>query len=266
MSRGAGIHVARLEDIRPGAQVRGVIGGAAVTVVAVAWHGNMCLTLTYRTEAGALGETMLFRQDEGHLSLAGSSSRTFDAPTDDLKLASEAYRIHLAHLFDPYLAVRTSAIGPLPHQISAVYKDMLPKMPLRFVLADDPGAGKTIMTGLLIKEMIARGDLKRCLIVSPGNLVEQWQDELHRKFGLTFTILTNDLLEASVTRNAFAEQDLCIARLDKLTRNPWFFKRCDPLRRAYTLGVPNEEVRLGLRESLLDPEWRTIGEWMVAEG
>ena len=179
----------------------------------------MCLTLTYRTEAGVLGETMLFRQDEQRLSLAGETEWNFSADADDLKLASEAYRIRLAHLFDPYLAVRTSAIDPLPHQISAVYKDMLPKMPLHFVLADDPGAGKTIMTGLLIKEMMARGDLRRCLIVSPGNLVEQWQDELHRKFGLTFTILTNDLLEASVTRNAFAEHDLCIARLDKLSRN-----------------------------------------------
>ena len=75
------------------------------------------------------------------------------------------------------------------------------------------------MAGLLIKEMLARGDLKRCLIVSPGNLVEQWQDELWRKFHLRFTIITNDLLEAAVTRNAFAENDLCIARLDKLSRS-----------------------------------------------
>lgn len=209
----------KLEDVRPGARLLGIVGDAPVTTVAVTWHGNMCLEITYRTESGALGETMLFRTDEERLALARDASWTFDADADDLKLASEAYRIRLAYLFDPYLAVRTSAIDPLPHQISAVYQDMLPKMPLRFVLADDPGAGKTIMTGLLIKEMIARGDLKRCLIVSPGNLVEQWQDELRRKFGLTFTILTNDLLEASVTRNAFAEQDLCIARLDKLARS-----------------------------------------------
>ena len=209
----------RLGDIRPGVRLRGVVGDAPVTAVAVAWHGNMCLTLTYRTEAGTLGETMLFCQDEERLSLVSPSSWVFDADADDLKLASEAYRIHLAHLFDPYLAVRTSAIDPLPHQISAVYQDMLPKMPLRFVLADDPGAGKTIMTGLLIKEMIARGDLRRCLIVCPGNLVEQWQDELRRKFSLNFDILTNDLLEASSTRNAFVEKNLCIARLDKLARN-----------------------------------------------
>ena len=96
---------------------------------------------------------------------------------DAFKIASEAQRIRLADLFDPYLAVHASRIDPYPHQITAVYGDMLSKRPLRFVLADDPGAGKTIMAGLLIKELIVRGDLERCLIVAPGNLVEQWQDE-----------------------------------------------------------------------------------------
>lgn len=209
----------KLEDIRVGSQLTGVVGDKVVTAVAVEWFGNYALTLTYRTEDNVLGETMLYRDMEPNLRLVSSSQWTFDADPSELKLVSEAYRINLAHLFDPYLAVRTSAIDPLPHQISAVYQNMLPKMPLRYVLADDPGAGKTIMAGLLVKEMLARGDLKRCLIVCPGNLVEQWQDELYRKFGLKFTILTNDLLEASVTRNAFKEHDLCIARLDKLSRS-----------------------------------------------
>lgn len=114
---------------------------------------------------------------------------SFDADGQQLKLVSEAYRISLAHLFDPYLAVHTSSVEPLPHQISAVYQEMLPKLPLRFVLADDPGAGKTIMTGLFIKELLARGDLKRCLIVSPGSLVEQWQDELYSKFHIVIVEL-----------------------------------------------------------------------------
>ena len=209
----------KLEDIRVGSQLTGVVGDKVVTAVAVEWFGNYALTLTYRTEDNVLGDIMLYRDMEPNLRLVSSSQWTFDADPSELKLVSEAYRINLAHLFDPYLAVRTSAIDPLPHQISAVYQNMLPKMPLRYVLADDPGAGKTIMAGLLVKEMLARGDLKRCLIVCPGNLVEQWQDELYRKFGLKFTILTNDLLEASVTRNAFKENDLCIARLDKLSRS-----------------------------------------------
>jgi SNF2 family DNA or RNA helicase len=80
---------------------------------------------------------------------------------------------------------------------------MLPRQPLRFLLADDPGAGKTIMAGLLMKELIARGDLHRCLVVCPGSLAEQWQDELYRRFHLPFEILTNDKLEAARTGNWF---------------------------------------------------------------
>jgi SNF2 family DNA or RNA helicase len=135
------------------------------------------------------------------------------------RLVSEAQRIRLAHLFDPLLAVHTSLIDPLPHQITAVYQAMLPRQPLRFLLADDPGAGKTIMAGLLIKELIARGDLQRCLIVCPGSLAEQWQDELYRRFHLPFEILTNDRLEAARTGNWFLETNLVIARLDKLSRD-----------------------------------------------
>jgi SNF2 family DNA or RNA helicase len=135
------------------------------------------------------------------------------------RLVSEAHRIRLAHLFDPVLAVHTSLVDPLPHQITAVYEAMLPRQPLRFLLADDPGAGKTIMAGLLIKELIVRGDLQRCLVVCPGSLAEQWQDELYRRFQLPFDILTNDKLEAARTGNWFLENNLVIARLDKLARN-----------------------------------------------
>jgi superfamily II DNA or RNA helicase len=96
---------------------------------------------------------------------------------------------------------------------------MLPRQPLRFLLADDPGAGKTIMAGLLIKELLIRGDLHRCMIVCPGNLAEQWQDELYQPFQLPFEILTNDKLESARTGNWFAENPMAICRLDKLSRN-----------------------------------------------
>ena len=144
---------------------------------------------------------------------------SFDGDGALFRLVSEAQRIRLAHLFDPVLAVHTSVVEPLPHQITAVYEFMLPRQPLRFLLADDPGAGKTIMAGLLIKELIARGDLQRCLVVCPGSLAEQWQDELNRRFHLPFEILTNDKLEAARTGNWFLEANLVIARLDKLSRN-----------------------------------------------
>ena len=144
---------------------------------------------------------------------------SFDGDGAKYRLVAEAHRIRLAHLFDPVLAVHCSLVEPLPHQITAVYEAMLPRQPLRFLLADDPGAGKTIMAGLLMKELMVRGDLQRCLVVCPGSLAEQWQDELHRRFQLPFDILTNDKLETARTGNWFLENDLAIARLDKLARN-----------------------------------------------
>ncbi|KOY08083.1 hypothetical protein AF336_22805 [Bradyrhizobium diazoefficiens] len=96
---------------------------------------------------------------------------------------------------------------------------MLPRQPLRFLLADDPGAGKTIMAGLLIKELMIRGDLDRCLIVAPGSLVEQWQEEMAEKFDLGFDLLTRDQIEASITGNPFVEKSRLIMRLDMAARS-----------------------------------------------
>lgn len=212
--------MAKLEDITVGSTVKGIAGNESVSIVAVQWYGSNVLEITYKDTRETLGTQLLYRDDEVNVEvLANHLPWSFDADGNQMKLASEAYRISLAHLFDPYLAVHTSSVEPLPHQISAVYQEMLPRVPLRYVLADDPGAGKTIMTGLYIKELMARGDLKRCLIVSPGSLVEQWQDELFTKFHLRFEILTNDRMESAVSGNIFTEVDRCICRLDKLARN-----------------------------------------------
>ncbi|MEN9543659.1 MAG: hypothetical protein RLZZ598_492, partial [Pseudomonadota bacterium] len=191
-----------------------------VTVVNTQWFGSEGLELTYKTAEGRLGNELLYRHDEPRLEIvAAGRPWSFDGSGHLFRLVSEAHRIRLAHLFDPLLAVHTSLVDPLPHQITAVYEAMLPRQPLRFLLADDPGAGKTIMAGLLIKELMARGDLQRCLVVCPGSLAEQWQDELWRRFQLPFEILTNDKLEAARTGNWFTETPLVIARLDKLSRN-----------------------------------------------
>lgn len=210
----------QLEDITVGSSVVGLAGATPVSVIAVKWYGNAVLEVTFKDTKGQLANQLLYREDEERISVVDASLPwSFDADANLLRLTSEAYRIHLAHLFDPYLAVHTSAIEPLPHQISAVYQEMLPRLPLRYILADDPGAGKTIMTGLLMKELLVRGDLKRCMVVSPGNLAEQWQDELYRKFNLRFEILTNDRIESAATGNVFEEANFCIVRLDKLSRN-----------------------------------------------
>lgn len=212
--------MAQLEQITVGSNVTGLAGSEAVTIVAVKWYGTSVLEVTFKDSKGILGNQLIYRDDESAINILDSNLPwSFDADSDLLRLASEAYRINLAYIFDPYLAVHTSSIEPLPHQISAVYQEMLSRLPLRYILADDPGAGKTIMTGLFLKELIIRGDLKRCLIVSPGSLAEQWQDELYRKFNLRFEILTNDRIESAVSGNIFTEANYAIARLDKLARN-----------------------------------------------
>jgi SNF2 family DNA or RNA helicase len=212
--------MARLEDLTTGARVTGVAANQSVTVVQVQWHGTQAITLTYRDDAGRPGEQLLYRDNEPDLTVEQASTAwSFTADGALFRLVSEARRIELAYLFDPLLAVTTSNVMPLPHQITAVYEEMLQRQPLHFLLADDPGAGKTIMAGLLIKELMIRGDVKRCLIVCPGMLVDQWQDELHEKFHLRFDIVTRDMVAATHSGNPFLERNLLIARLDHLSRN-----------------------------------------------
>lgn len=216
-----GVGVARLEELTKGAVVRGVLGDRKVTVVDVAWHGSSAVTLTYTDDlTGRADQELLYRDDESRLMVEQAGRAwSMDADGQLFRLASEAKRISLAYLFDPFLAVQTSNLDPLPHQIDAVYSKMLPRQPLRFLLADDPGAGKTIMAGLFCKELMVRGDVARCLVIVPGSLVEQWQDELWQKFALNFDILTRDMIEAARSGNPFAERPTLIARLDHLSRN-----------------------------------------------
>ncbi|OYQ35726.1 RNA helicase [Sandarakinorhabdus cyanobacteriorum] len=210
----------KLEDIRNGAFVAGVLPSQTVEVVSVEWIGDQAINLVYRVPGGSVAETTLYRDDEHRLDVEQRGlAWSFDADGGLLRLVTEANRIKLAHYFDPYLAIHTSLVDPLPHQITAVYGEMLPRQPLRFLLADDPGAGKTIMAGLLIKELIARSDLERCLVVAPGSLVEQWQDELGEKFSLEFDILSRDMIETSRSGNVFNDRNRLIARLDVLARN-----------------------------------------------
>ncbi|MGB0956398.1 MAG: helicase-related protein [Panacagrimonas sp.] len=210
----------KLEEIKKDAQVAGLVPNEIVRVINVEEIGPDARLVAYRNAAGKLDEQTVFRADEHRMALAQTGRAwAFDADPAAFKLGLEAYRISLAHLFDPMMAVHTSNVEPLPHQISAVYEAMLPKQPLRFVLADDPGAGKTIMAGLLIRELVMRADAKRILIVSPGSLSEQWQDELLEKFGLEFELFSREKQEQCHSRNYFSEQDRLIARLDQLSRS-----------------------------------------------
>ena len=209
----------RLESIVPGSRLAGIHGDGAVEIVATRAYGPDAVQVTWKGPDG-LGERILLRDDEPRLRETDPGRRfALDGDGRLFRLASEALRIRLGHLFDPYVAVNASRIEPLPHQLTAVYGAMLDRQPLRFLLADDPGAGKTVMAGLLIKELLIRGSLERCLIIAPGSLVEQWQDELQDKFDLGFDIMSREQADTSVTGNPFAERPRLIARLDTLARN-----------------------------------------------
>lgn len=218
----------KLEALTKGAQVAGIDPAGPVTIVSADTVGDDAISVFYKAPDGVPAERMLFRADEDRLEIATTSRPwSFEADGAEFKIAAEALRIRLAHLFDPMMAVHTSNVEPLPHQISAVYESMLPKQPLRFVLADDPGAGKTIMAGLLIRELIMRADARRILIVAPGSLTGQWQDELREKFGLDFEIFSRERQEGSASGNYFAEQDRLIVRLDQVARNQDYRDKLD---------------------------------------
>lgn len=209
-----------LEALKPDTQVQGLAAGQIARIVSASMIGADACHVVYRTSAHGLQEALLSRVDEARLAPAGSGRQwAFDADGADFKLAAEAFRIDLAHLFDPYMAVHTANVEPLPHQITAVYEQMLPRQPLRYVLADDPGAGKTIMAGLFIRELLLRAAARKVLIVAPGSLVEQWRAELLDKFGLEFKLYGPALTVSAPDANAFEHHPHLIARLDQLARN-----------------------------------------------
>ncbi len=136
--------MAQLEEVTRGATIGGILPDGLVTVVDVKWVGTVAIEVTYKDASGQLGSELLYRDREPTLELATTGSPwSFDGDGALFRLLSEANRIRLAYLFDPLLAVHTSLVEPLPHQITAVYSEMITRQPLRFLLADDPGAGKT---------------------------------------------------------------------------------------------------------------------------
>jgi superfamily II DNA or RNA helicase len=235
----------KLENIESKTHVLGIEPTGAVRVIDVEAAGPDAVNVSYKLPSGQILQKTLFRADEQRLSVSSTTSQfTFRSSPTDFKLAAEATRIKLAHLFDPMMAIHTSNVDPYPHQIAAVYEAMLPKQPLRFVLADDPGAGKTIMAGLLIRELMLRGDLERCLIVAPGSLVEQWQTELAEKFGLRFDLLSHALVESTATGNAFVEHNFLIARLDQLSRKEEWQERLKASGAQWDLVIMDEAHKL----------------------
>lgn len=234
--------------LRQGARVKGISDGTS-TIVASVPKGSYLTEIIYRSQSDNIRSVVMANDEiKNRLSPARDhDGPTFDADPRDFKLAAEAMRISRAAEFDPVAAVHSSNVEPLPHQIRAVYEELLPRLPLRFLLADDPGAGKTIMAGLYIKELRLRSSLDRCLIVAPGSLVEQWQEELHDKFELRFELLTNQLIQSSLEPNFFSAHPFLIARMDQLARNDALIEQLEQTQ--WDLAVVDEAHRMSAHYS-----------------
>ncbi|KQY07961.1 helicase [Mycobacterium sp. Root135] len=204
-------------DLTPGTTVEGLVLDAVVEIVEITPAGS-AVFVRYRDDFGIEESRLLSADELKQVRPVGGGGPTLAANPDEFWLAIEALRLRHASLLNPLLAVSSSNVEALPHQVQAVYDCMLTDYPKRFLLADDPGAGKTIMAGLFIKEALARGWVRRCLIMVPGSLVEQWQTELREKFALHFEVFERSLLGDS-SDGSVAGLPFLIARLDQFSRS-----------------------------------------------
>src|SRR5215472_13512655 len=143
---------------------------------------------------------------------------TYDGDGQVLRIGVQAYSLGIAYEFDPYFGLSISRVDPLPHQLEAVYDYLLKLARVRFLLADDAGAGKTIMAGLLIRELELRGLAERVLIVCPSNLAFQWQRELKEKFDAKFLVLKGQDIRDQFGVNQWLERTRVITSLDLAKR------------------------------------------------
>ena len=195
--------------------IEGPLWPESVRVLSV---DNLGAAIRIRAVGAGSGElydrTITREQFERDVSAVTGSGRAFDAEPVLFRLAVEALRTRLAHAFDPQFAVSVSQVDPLPHQLDAVYTAMLPLPRIRFLLADDPGAGKTIMAGLLLRELMQRGDVSRVLVLCPKALTDQWRREMWERFRERFTLVTGEAVSSGFGQNVWVENDRVVASVD----------------------------------------------------
>ncbi len=187
----------------------------------------------------------------------------FNADPDIVRVVVEGERLTYGHLFNPAFATETSKIDPLPHQRIAVYKKMLPQPRLRFLLADDAGAGKTIMTGLYIREMLSRRLIRRVLIAPPAGLINNWEREMRTLFNLSFNVLSGADARSG---NPFIGEDsnLLIVSMDTLGGDKMFARLQEPSVEPYDLVIFDEAHKLSA-DRLPDYTLRRTDRYRLAE-
>lgn len=201
-------------DIKPNDVLEAGFWPEPVRVLTVRSLGNRVQLEAVGIRTKKFYSRILAGDDLSQIHIASVSARSFSGNAEAFFLAMEAHRIRLAYQFDPLFAVNVSQVDPLPHQIEAVYHYLLRNSRIRFLLADDPGAGKTIMAGLLLKELKCRGLVRRTLIVVPGHLKDQWVREMKERFAETFTVVDRAVMNATWGRNVWQEQNQAITSMD----------------------------------------------------
>ncbi len=204
-------------DLREGLIVRGSIFPEPVKIITIIPIGTSIKLVGEGLRTGKVRQPILTPEEVATLTVS-PESLPFDGDPTRFRLGIEAMRLGLAYEYDPYFSLSIARVDPLPHQLEAVYEYFLRLPRIRFLLADDPGAGKTIMAGLLIKELKVRGLIRRILIITPANLSFQWQRELADKFREDFKIIRGDVLRTNYGSNPWQDSDQCITSVSWVSR------------------------------------------------
>ncbi len=231
----------------PGDVVSGLEPSELVEIQRISPFGSKNLVEGIGCQTRRVIKRPLSNEELANLVRVRGKDCTFNGDAAALLLGMEAERIRIAYQFDPLFAVNSSIVDPLPHQIEAVYHYLLPLPRIRFLLADDTGAGKTIMTGLLLKELLFRGVIKKILIVTPGGLTKQWkEDELQEKFGLYSRLVNRASLDAEPGQFSHYEEGIFIVSIDFLARNEVCLKASEEVQ--WDLIVVDEAHKLSAYE------------------
>src|SRR6266540_3531177 len=204
-------------DLKPNHIVRGAIFPEPVKILTTIPIGDAIKLIGEGIETGRVHQPILTAEQIATLEISPDKD-PFDGDPAKFRLGIEAMRLGLAYEYDPYFSLSIARVDPLPHQLEAVY-DYFMKLPrIRFLLADDPGAGKTIMAGLLIKELKIRGLVSRTLIITPANLSFQWQREMKDKFRESFEVIRSDVLRANYGSNPWQDKNQVITSVSWVSR------------------------------------------------
>jgi superfamily II DNA or RNA helicase len=247
------------DDLKQNVTVYGPLFPEPVQIILAIPMGGSVKLIGKGVRSSTVYEPILSIEQLGQLR-ASPAQEPFDGDATKFRLGVEAMRLGLAYEYDPYFSLSIARVDPLPHQLEAVY-DYFIKLPrIRFLLADDPGAGKTIMAGLLIKELKIRGLIKRTLIVTPANLSFQWQRELKDKFRESFEVVRSDVLRANYGMNPWQEKNQVITSVswvsrvedakESLLRSQWDLIIVDEAHKMSAYSADKKTLAYQLGESL----------------